>query len=107
MKLLNVAHKLSFTGSHSNKKFRMAAVVAKGGAVLSVGANIRDHHAEMRALRPHRCFEGATIYVARTTGGVSRPCDDCMRLIRNAGLSYIVYFNSLRETVKERVLRMA
>jgi len=81
----------------------MAAVVAKGGAILSVGVNARENHAEQRALRLHRCFEGATIYVARTTGGISKPCPDCLDKIKLAGISTIVYVDSLREIVKERI----
>lgn len=84
------------------KQQRMAAVVVKGGAVLSTGVNQGWKHAETRALRPHQNLRGATIYVARHNGRCSRPCDDCQRKIIQAGIAKAVYIAWDGSVVNER-----
>lgn len=88
----------------------MCALVAKGGVVLSAAVNMtgslyRDDgkHAECRALRPNRDYRGATIYVARANGLVSRPCAKCMPLLVAAGIKRAVYCNSYGNLVSERI----
>lgn len=57
-----------------------------------------SHHAEVRALRRlggiHRA-RGATVYVARSTASGAfanaRPCADCERFLRCAGVARVVY----------------
>lgn len=57
-----------------------------------------SHHAEVRALRRlggiHRA-RGATVYVARSTAdgafANARPCADCERFLRCAGVARVVY----------------
>ncbi len=68
----------------------------KGGAILAAEANGSqgEGHAEERALRPHRNFEGATLYVIRLDGKkVSRPCYHCTRLILKSNISHVVFFD--------------
>lgn len=109
---INAALKASKAARHP--KYSLGVVVVKGGRLLSRAANLgrpahwrfpkRGSHAEKRALRPHLCdFTGATIYVVRSDGGMSRPCDDCMNLIREAKISRIFYFDWDGKVVSERV----
>lgn len=81
---LEIARELSAESDHKSQ--RMAAVVVKGGAVLSIGINRGTRHAEERALRPHRNFSGADIYVMRVNGRISRPCVKCQVKIIAAGI---------------------
>lgn len=52
-------------------------------------------HAEAAAIRDAvrrgADLKGSTIFVARSTEGLSRPCTSCLRLIRKYGISKIVY----------------
>lgn len=82
----------------------MAAIVFRGGAILSVGVNLRDHHAESRALKPHRDYSGARMVVARENGGISRPCTACMEKLRRAGIVAVTYADRAGRTVTERVV---
>lgn len=89
---------------------RHGAVVVRGGSVLSVGVNRYrtdkdynfippgdiSYHAEEAALRAlGGSAKGGTIYVARLSAGskpaMSKPCDNCMKLIKDAGIKKIVY----------------
>lgn len=72
----------------------MACVVVKGGSVLAMEANAESGrgHAEARALRPHRNYKGATIYIVRLNGRkVSKPCPACTKKILDAGVSTVVF----------------
>lgn len=93
--------------------YRMAAIVVKGGSVVSKAFNIkretigtvpnRGRHAEARALKPHMSYIGATIYVARHDSGVSRPCNDCWSKIKDARISKVIYMDVNGCTVIEKV----
>ena len=84
---------------------RMAAIVVKGGAVMSVGVNLNWKHAERRALLKHRNYEGATIYVMRENAKCSRPCNECQKLLIKAKIKRAVYISwdnvMVTETFKE------
>lgn len=106
------ALRLSILSTYPVPNKRMGAVVVSGGRVLSTAVNIaRTHHApwtpgkhaEIRALRPHQQYAGATLYVARRNGLASRPCEDCMRAIRAAGVSRVVYAGADGRLITERV----
>ena len=97
---LDLAWKL--TSQSQAKQQRMAAIVVRGGAVLSVGINHRFNHCERRALRPHHDYSGATIYIARHNKLLSRPCDDCQKLLIYAGIRQAVYNSSCGNVVTER-----
>lgn len=105
---LKMAKKLAAVGECKKKH---GAVAVRGGSVISVGVNryrhdrdysfvpddARSFHAEavcLRALGGEA--RGATLYVARVsklTGKemMSKPCDNCMELITNAGVKRVVY----------------
>lgn len=100
---IELAYKISSRSTHL--QHRMAAVVYRGGSVLSTAHNLGKWHAccERRALRPHQDMRGATIIVVRSNGGMSKPCKFCQRAIEAAGIKKIVYFNYNGEIVIERV----
>lgn len=105
IQFLNVAVKLAET---SLAKQRHGALLVRGGSVLGMGVNkFKNHplviggregcgeHAEVAAIRRVRYTEGATMYVARVlrdgTAGLSRPCSDCEKAIKDAGIKKVVW----------------
>jgi len=100
-----MARKLSFKSKYHESNKRMAAVVVKGGSIISAEVNRLQKHAERRALRPHADLEGASVYVARSNGLISRPCKECMDVIIASGISKIVYVNKDGNLVKEYIRR--
>lgn len=98
----DLALRLCRESQHSK---RMAAVVVRGGNVLSCGVNRKERyqHAEIRALRKKGDFAGATIFIARDGNRMSRPCDMCLDIIRKAKIRQIVYANWDREVVIESI----
>jgi deoxycytidylate deaminase len=100
-------------------KWRVGAVLVRGGSVISTGYNrYRNHpaqvnlegisyHAEeaciMKAGDPH----GATIYVARITKsgllGMAKPCVRCQELLLSNGVRAVVY-TTPTEIIKLRSL---
>jgi len=94
----NLAYKTALKSNH--EKHRMGAVIVQGGRVISHSPNGHSRrwglekfsrHAEARALSRLECLEGATIIVARVNGLMSRPCPACLKLIKKAGISKIVF----------------
>lgn len=68
-----------------NKALSMDKVLTRYGMFYSM-------HAEMDAVR--KVFEvpsGSTIYVARKDFKMSRPCVNCLKVLKNAGIYRIVY----------------
>lgn len=100
-----IAHKLSFKSKYHGSNKRMAAVVVKGGSIISAEVNQEHKHAERRAIRPHVNLEGACVYVARSNGLISKPCKECMDVIIASGVSKIVYINATGNLVKEYIRR--
>jgi pyrimidine deaminase RibD-like protein len=93
----------TFQSSYPVPMKRMAAMIVKGGKVLSIAANHRNKHAECRAIRPHEDYVGASIVVARVNNRISRPCSKCMEKILAAGIRTIIYINRSGNLVKEYV----
>lgn len=95
----------------------MAAVIVKGGSVLSVGHNrLCDHtaayfgnsfHAEHDAIRKSPCdLRGAKMYVYRfarcdNTLRASKPCVFCQQELARAGISHVFFVDDREELVKE------
>jgi tRNA(Arg) A34 adenosine deaminase TadA len=79
----------------THKKFKMVAVLIKGGSVLSWAANRQDWgaHAELRCIVRAKIPEGATLYVVRRLGRTSKPCPDCQYLIKKSKIKKVVYFD--------------
>ena len=86
----NVALKLTKHSGH--KKHKMAAVLVRGGSVMSKNVNLglEGQHAETRALK-HPCLAGTTLYIARAGGKMSRPCKKCWTALRASGVTKVVY----------------
>lgn len=93
---------------------RHGAIVVRGGSVLAIGVNkwrnditmagiLHDQgrsadisiHAEIDALSRVSNPRGATIYIARVNrrgkARLSKPCDNCAKALKDAGISKIVY----------------
>ncbi len=102
---LEQACKLATT---SQERFRHSAIIVLGGSVQSWGINKNtldpayhvnepkiSVHAEEAALKRAVRTKGAVIYVARINRTneqrMSRPCDRCMRQLREAGIKRVVY----------------
>lgn len=87
-----------------NRSQFMGAVIVRGGAVLAKAANINIRHAEERAIsRVQGDCKHATLYIMRHNMRVSRPCDDCYKLIQKAGIDKIVYIGWSGEINEEKV----
>lgn len=116
-RIMDKALKLAHTSPHN--RFKMCAILAKGNKILSIGFNShRTHplqvaknknslnkdkitHAELDALigiKPGLA-KGSTMYVARIRRldgqqGSSRPCPDCMSILKRHKIRKIVYIEN-------------
>lgn len=107
-KHIRIAINSAITSSYH--KHKMAAVLAKGNRVVSVGVNqqktdpniarktnrVDKLHAEMHCIGRNRDedLRGLTIYIVRVTRtglGLSRPCPLCWEMIRSVGIREVVY----------------
>lgn len=91
-RVLRQAHKLAKTSGHH--RHRMAALLLRGGAVVSAEANgaAGRGHAEARALRPHLDARGTHLVVVRLNGnGSSRPCAECTTKIQSSGVARVSF----------------
>lgn len=105
----------------TNSNFKMAALIVKGGSLLSVGFNrIEEHpaayfgcsfHAEYDAIRKARGdITGAKMFVYRFGRSdrelrVSKPCDICQNKIAEANIGSVVFVDTdmilKRETFRD------
>lgn len=115
---MRMAMKAAELGQH--KIYKMGAAVVRGGSVIAVGFNRREKHAEESALgklvndgkssrfRTKNDACNADVYVARIKKdnkkqGSSRPCENCWKHLREAGIRKVFYFNEKGEVVCEKV----
>lgn len=104
----------------SNFKYKISAVIVKGGSILSIACNtVEDHtdayfgrsfHAEAMAIRscPSN-IKKAKLFVYRfsrdsNTLVSSKPCPACQNLILKSGISKVYYVDSDNTLKKERIL---
>ncbi len=94
---------LRHTRHSTHHKHKMAAIVVRGGRILSVAANTNmpHGHAEARAIKRGIDYAGATVIVARGNLLISRPCPKCMAVIEAAGIKKMVYADRLGRLVEE------
>lgn len=109
------AHEEAFRG---NSRFKLAAVIMKGGRILSIGHNYltsdpkgyknnfveqgfhrHSFHAEFDAiLNSNTDITGAKLLVYRfgADGSLrnSKPCERCWEAIRGAGITYCYYWDN-------------
>lgn len=114
-----VAAKEAVKSQH--KQHKLGAVIVKNGRVLATGFNslrpssllkTQTLHAEaaaiLKLLKERRLHDlaGSEIYVTRFTKGgaigLSRPCHNCMSLIRSVGICKI-HYTTASGTVTEKV----
>lgn len=95
-------------------RWQHGAVVAKGNKLLGAAPNkfrnlptvdehnVSDHaeHAVIRELlKTRKDLRGCTIYIARINKAgyttMSRPCEDCMKVILHSGIKEFVYTNEV------------
>ena len=104
---------LKVAETSENHLQRMGAVVVRGGSILSIAPNSTSSkvgvltvskHAEERAIHKHVDYSGATIYVARSGGRMSQPCERCTALLIEKGFVYAVYAGWSGEVIKQKVL---
>lgn len=98
----------SLAASSPVDHFRHSAIVLRGGAILSVGVNGNEKHAEEDALRKLWPSErrGTTLLSFRLKKdgpGLARPCKKCEGILRESGVKTVVYSTNEGEFVRERV----
>lgn len=96
-KFFRIAFKMSKYSNH--KLHKHASLVCRGGAIISSATNLAYRecgHAERRALRPKRDFSGASLYIVRQSGGLSKPCKACAEVIVNAGIKKVYFIDENR-----------
>lgn len=94
----------------SNHRFRHAAFVMKGGAVLSYGYNHNNCHAEVNALKklwPSK-RKGCSVFVIRLTGSgmllaESKPCEECQKYMRKHGVKRCSYSTADRSIATMKI----
>lgn len=110
--MLRVAAKQAAISNHH--KFKLGAVLVKGGRVLSSGFNIpkkgpdtppcrESIHAEVVTIKGAKKPDGATIYVARLSNSgklaLAKPCEYCIEHMKANGLYRVVF--SVSDSVAE------
>jgi tRNA(Arg) A34 adenosine deaminase TadA len=97
-----MAKRLSAQSRHT--KQQMGAIIFKGGRVLSHAVNSKrvGRHAEIRALTRDVDFQGASIVIARSSGGCSKPCRVCYLLIQSLGLREMLFIDESGSLVKRK-----
>jgi deoxycytidylate deaminase len=89
------AFKCAARGRHPAHKH--AALVVRGGSIISVGVNHDEVHAEVQALKTLWPSErrGTRIIVVRMTRGgrlgMSKPCKACENFMRASGVKSVQY----------------
>lgn len=85
-----LARKLTARSTH--KQHHHAAVMTRGGAIVAVGYNRGQEHAEMRAKRLCRHPNNLTLYSFRFTKGgkwaMAKPCEDCQKALKGIKIYY-------------------
>jgi len=102
-----------FAKNESNKspmKFKLGAVIIKRGRIIGFGYNSLKTHPKFGSKKHFKTLhaEGAAIYSCRklgndTTGATmiiyrkgcrnSKPCEECQKLIKTAGIKKVIYTN--------------
>ena len=91
-------------------RHQLGAVIKMRGKVISTGYNERRTHPSLgcgrwkslhaessaiyNALKKKKVVEGAVLYVYRKNGLISKPCEDCQRLIKRFKIRKVIYTNA-------------
>lgn len=118
-RFVELAKRAARNSTHHN--FRVGAVIVRKNQVLSFGHNKptqthprsrnawRRIHAELDAILgvPLEVLRGADAYIVRITHtgllAMSRPCIDCVNLLREVGIRKMYYSNEKRVVQEENV----
>ena len=93
--MIEYALKLAEKARH--KCHKHAAIVMRGGAIISIGVNHDEIHAEVQALKalwPSERKDTRVFVVRLTRGGrlgLSKPCPACQAYMRAAGVKSVDY----------------
>lgn len=95
---------------HSQKH---AAILFKGGAVMSIGTNNPSAHAEVVAMEKtiaywtKGCLKKYTLLSVRIgkSGKLrnARPCSSCYKFIRESGIRVLLYSTDTGEIIREKL----
>jgi deoxycytidylate deaminase len=83
----------------------MAALIVAGGRVIAQSCNGKQcgQHAEILALSKTTNTSGSTIYIARSSKRISKPCRHCFRLIKQFKVEKVVFIDEYGKLVKKKV----
>ena len=95
--MLHAAQQIALQSKH--EKFRHGVVITRGGAIIARGFNAPEGgiHAEVHALsnRVGTNWSGCVVWSVRLlkSGELSmaRPCDKCMKALREARVKKVIY----------------
>lgn len=102
-RFIALAEEMSQYSDH--RSFRHGSLIVRGGKVMGRSFNKSWAHAEARLIKklgPEVC-RGATLYVTREGNAMSKPCEECMKAIRESGISKIIYTNRASNIKIERI----
>src|SRR5689334_16430932 len=90
---MRLALRLAVKSNHP--KYKMASVVVMGGRVVAHATNHHTwgKHCEIRSLKRCGDADGATVYVARVGGKMSKPCPMCQKLLKEYNVKCAVYMD--------------
>lgn len=117
---MSLAKKKMANSKHSY--YRFAAVICKGGRLIKIGFNThgrapefarfpidRSLHAEVAAILmlSKKETKNSTIYVAAVSAAnntvLTRPCNDCYRILCKAGIRKIIYHDKSGTLYEEKI----
>ena len=103
-RLASSLRRLALKSDH--RTFMHAALVKKGGAIVSSGYNRGVVHAEAMALRLAFGNGNTLVSIRVTRGGQisnAKPCAACMKLAAESGIKKIIYSDDKRQLVTMRI----
>jgi deoxycytidylate deaminase len=99
MAVINIVKLASkITAKSTHKQYNHAAIILKGGKIISAQSNTDTMHAEVMTI--NRAWKsklvGTTMVVVRIRRdnkglGMSKPCNKCLRKIKEAGIKKVHY----------------
>jgi len=114
--ICRMAEKLARSHHTPGSRFRLGAIYCQGSRVFARGCNSNkpagtapnSTHAEDACLRRVPIVAGGDLYVCRAladgTIAMARPCDKCMKLIREKGVETVHYSNKNGEWKSEEII---
>jgi pyrimidine deaminase RibD-like protein len=92
MKYVNRALK---EAKKSQQRFKHAALLVKGGAVIAFAFNTENTHAEVRAIKRAAKTKGCVLISIRAAAdgrtANAYPCNNCCKAIKEAGITEVQY----------------